>query len=241
MNRLLDIVVSFMGLLVVFPFLLLAAAMVWLRDFHSPFYIADRVGRGGRKFRMVKLRTMTHRADASGVASTAGDDPRITSIGRLLRRFKLDELPQLWNVLKGDMGLVGPRPNVEDETRLYTKEEQHLLDVRPGITDIASIVFADESDILKGCDNPDLTYNQLIRPWKSRFGLLYVKHASFWLDVKLILITALAMVCRRCSLFRVGQVVAALGADATLCAVARREAQLKPHPPPGSDVVVTAR
>lgn len=241
MKRLLDIVASFVGLVLLSPFLLLGAGLIWLQDFRSPFYIPERMGRGGKKFRMVKLRSMVHRADASGVTSTAMDDPRITVIGRSIRHFKLDEFPQLWNVLKGEMSLVGPRPNVEDETRLYTVEEKHLLNARPGITDMASIVFADESEVLKGSDNPDLAYNQLIRPWKSRLGLLYVKHASFWLDVKLILITVLAAVCRQCALYRVGQVVASLGADEELCAVARREVELKPYPPPGCDSVVAAR
>lgn len=241
MKRLLDIVASFLGLVLLSPFLLLGAVLVWLQDFHSPFYIPERVGRGGKKFRMVKLRSMVHRADASGVSSTAGDDPRITWVGRFIRRFKLDEFPQLWNVLKGGMSLVGPRPNIEAETRLYTEVERGLLDVRPGITDMASIVFADESDILQGSDDPDLAYNQLIRPWKSRLGLLYVEHASCWLNVRLILITLLAIVSRSCALYRVGRLVGSLGADEVLCAVARREADLEPHPPPGSDAIVTDR
>jgi len=240
-KRLLDIVASFFGLVLLSPFLLLGAGLVWLQDFHSPFYIPERIGRGGKKFRMVKLRSMVHRADASGVSSTAGDDPRITWVGRFIRRFKLDEFPQLWNVLKGDMSLVGPRPNIEAETRLYTEVEWGLLDVRPGITDMASIVFADESDILQGSDDPDLAYNQLIRPWKSRLGLLYVEHASCWLNVRLILITLLAIVSRSCALYRVGRLVGSLGADEVLCAVARREADLEPHPPPGSDAIVTDR
>jgi lipopolysaccharide/colanic/teichoic acid biosynthesis glycosyltransferase len=240
-KRLLDIGVSIVGLVVLSPFLLLGAVLVWLQDFHSPFYIPERVGRGEHKFRMVKLRSMGHRADASGVSSTAGDDPRITWVGRFIRRFKLDEFPQLWNVLMGDMSLVGPRPNIEDETRLYTDVERGLLDVRPGITDIASIVFADESDILKGSVDPDLTYNQLIRPWKSRLGLLYVQHASCWLNVRLIFLTALALVSRPRALRRTGRLVAALGGDEALCAVARRREELRPHPPPGMEEVVFRR
>jgi lipopolysaccharide/colanic/teichoic acid biosynthesis glycosyltransferase len=162
-------------------------------------------------------------------------------VGQIIRKFKLDEFPQLWNVLKGEMSLVGPRPNVENETRLYTDEEKHLLDVRPGITDMASIVFADESDILKGHADPDLAYNQLIRPWKSRLGLLYVECASFWLDVRLVFLTILAIMSRRWAVMRVGLLVRVLGGDDTLCAVVRRETELTPHPPPGSDTVVTTR
>jgi len=184
---------------------------------------------------------MVHQADTTGVSSTAGDDPRITWVGRIIRKFKLDEFPQLWNVLKGEMRLVGPRPNVEDETGLYTDEEKHLLDVRPGITDMASIVFADESDILKGHDDPDLAYNQLVRPWKSRLGLLYVKHFSFWLDLRLIFLTILAIVRRRLAVLRVGRLVQELGGDDALCAVSRRETELTPHPPPGMQEIVTVR
>ncbi|MDP6035180.1 MAG: sugar transferase, partial [Verrucomicrobiota bacterium] len=135
MKRIFDIVSSFVGLVILSPFLLLGTLLVWLQDFHAPFYVPWRVGRDGEKFRMVKLRSMVHRADKTGVSSTAGDDLRITWVGQIIRKFKLDEFPQLWNVLKGEMSLVGPRPNVEDEARLYTEEEKHLLDVRPGITD----------------------------------------------------------------------------------------------------------
>ena len=241
MKRLLDIVASFMGLVILSPFLFLGALLVWLQDFHSPLYVPWRVGRSGKRFRMVKLRSMVYQADKSGVSSTAGDDLRITWVGRVIRKFKLDEFPQLWNVLKGEMSLVGPRPNVEDETTLYTKEEKHLLDVRPGITDMASIVFADESDILKGHSDPDLAYNQLIRPWKSRLGLLYVEHSSFWLDVRLIILTLLTILHRRAAMFRVGQLVQSLGGDDAICSVARRETELTPHPPPGSDIVVMTR
>ena len=241
MKRLLDIVASFMGLAVLSPFLFLGGLLIWLQDFHSPFYVPWRVGRAGKRIRMVKLRSMVYRADASDVSSTAGDDSRITWVGRIIREFKLDEFPQLWNVLKGEMSLVGPRPNVENETRLYTSEEKHLLDVRPGITDMASIVFADESDILRGHDDPNLAYNQLIRPWKSRLGLLYVEHASFWLDVRLVFLTILAIVSRRSAVRRVGRLVQVLGGDDALCAVARRETDLTPHPPPGKKEIVTVR
>ncbi len=241
MKRIFDIVSSFVGLVILSPFLLLGTLLVWLQDFHAPFYVPWRVGRDGGKFRMVKLRSMVHRADKTGVSSTAGDDLRITWVGQIIRKFKLDEFPQLWNVLKGEMSLVGPRPNVEDETELYTHEEKHLLDVRPGITDMASIVFADESDILMGHDDPDLAYNQLIRPWKSRLGLLYVEHASFWLDVRLVFLTVLAILGRRSAVMLVGRLVQELGGDEALCVVARRKTELTPHPPPGSDTVVTTR
>lgn len=240
MKRALDIVASLLGLALVGPFLLVAALLIWLQDFHSPLYIPWRVARGGGKFRMIKLRSMVHRADTTGVSSTAGDDPRITGLGRTIRRFKLDELPQLWNVLVGDMSLVGPRPNVESETRAYTAAERHLLDARPGITDMASIAFADEAEILRGSADPDWAYNQLIRPWKSRLGLLYVDKASFGLDVRLLMLTALTLTNRRAALDRLEKLVTRLGAPADVCAAAGRRQVLVPHPPPGMTAPVGA-
>src|ERR671924_606491 len=127
LKRVFDVVLSVLGLVLASPVLLPTMVAVWLQDFHSPFYIAPRVGRGGRAFRMVKLRSMVVNADKSGVDSTGANDRRITAIGSFVRRFKLDELTQLWNVLIGDMSLVGPRPNVKRETDLYTAVEQQLL------------------------------------------------------------------------------------------------------------------
>jgi lipopolysaccharide/colanic/teichoic acid biosynthesis glycosyltransferase len=214
---------------------------VWLQDFHSPFYIAPRVGKGDRDFRMVKLRSMVVNADASGVDSTSSSDSRITAVGRFIRKFKLDELMQLWNVLLGDMSLVGPRPNVRRETELYTDEERKLLSVRPGITDLASIVFSDEGDILKDKDDPDLAYNQLIRPWKSRLALISLEHSSLGLDLQTVWLTAVAILSRRRALAGVARVLSKLEADPEICAVARRTEPLAPYPPPGSDSIVMAR
>ena len=180
MKRLMDVLVSFFGLLFLSPVLAVVMFFIWKQDRHSPFYVAPRVGKDGRIFRVVKLRSMVAGADKTGVDSTSAYDPRITSIGRFIRRFKLDEFTQLWNVLKGEMSLAGPRPNVKRETDLYTDVEKGLLSVKPGITDFSSIVFSDENDILKDSKDPDIDYNQLIRPWKSRLGLLYVKHQSFF-------------------------------------------------------------
>lgn len=229
------------GLLATALLLLPVMLLVWLQDRHSPFYIAGRVGLNHRPFRMVKLRSMVVHADHTGVDSTAGDDARITPLGRFIRRYKLDELTQLWNVLLGDMSLVGPRPNVPREVSLYTPVERRLLDARPGITDIASIVFADEGDILRDLPDPDLAYNQLIRPWKSRFGLFYVDHQSPLLDLRLIGLTLLAMVSRRQALDRVVALLEVLGADAILCRVAARRDPLQPSPPPGAERIVISR
>src|SRR5665213_1095263 len=171
-------------------------ALIWLQDFGSPFYIAVRAKAPGRAFKMVKLRSMVKNADRKGGASTAGDDRRITWVGRLIRKTKFDEVPQLVNVLVGDMSLVGPRPQVVRDLAFYTEEEFHLFDARPGITDFSSIVFSDEGDILEGSENPDLRYNQVIRPWKSRLGLFYARHQGIWIDLQLIFLTVLAIVSR---------------------------------------------
>ena len=180
-------------------------------------------------------------ADKSGVDSTSSDDKRITWIGRFIRKIKLDEITQLWNVLIGDMSLVGPRPNVQTDVDIYTNDEFHLLDVRPGITDFSSIVFADEGDILAGSKESNLDYNKLIRPWKSRLGILYIKNKSFFLDLKLILLTAISIISRPRALKSINKILVNLSADEKLIEVAKRKNQLTPYPPPGSDSIVTSR
>jgi lipopolysaccharide/colanic/teichoic acid biosynthesis glycosyltransferase len=241
MKRLLDIVVSFLGLFFMSPVLAVVIYLIWKQDHHSPFYVASRVGKNGKIFKMVKLRSMIVDADKTGVDSTSADDVRITSIGRFIRRFKLDEFTQLWNVLKGDMSLVGPRPNVKRETDLYTQVENGLLSVKPGITDFSSIVFSDENDILKDSKDPDIDYNQLIRPWKSRLGLLYVEHLSFLLDCALVLLTVLAIFSREKALWGVNRLLMLLDAPADVIRVSKREDVLVPFPPPGADSVVVSR
>lgn len=241
LKRTFDIIVSFFGLLLTSPLLIPLLILVWLQDYHSPFYIASRIGRDGRVFKMVKLRSMIVGADRSGIDSTAGNDSRITSLGQFIRTYKLDELPQLLNVLKGDMSIVGPRPNVQRETDLYTQLERELLSVRPGITDIASIVFSDEGEILADSQDPDLAYNQLIRPWKSRLGLLYVRNSSLLLDLKLIYLTTVAILSRQKALNGMQKLLDELNANQTLKRVAQRKEPLEPFPPPGVDEIVTYR
>lgn len=236
-----DLVASAMGLAVTLPFWLPSAVLIYWGDRHSPFYIADRVGRGGRPFRMVKFRSMVIGADRTGVDSTGAKDARITPVGAFVRRYKVDELPQLLNVIKGEMSVVGPRPNVAREVALYTAEERRLLDVRPGITDISSIVFSDEGEVLADSADPDLDYNQLIRPWKSRLGLLYVQHASVQLDLRIVWLTAVAILDRQRALAGVDRLLGDLEADGELRRVAQRRATLVPTPPPGSDEIVTTR
>jgi lipopolysaccharide/colanic/teichoic acid biosynthesis glycosyltransferase len=184
---------------------------------------------------------MVVRADRTGVDSTGANDPRITPIGRFIRRYKLDEVTQLWNVLRGQMSLVGPRPQVKRDADLYTTEEKRLLSIRPGITDFASIVFADEGEILKDRADPDLAYNHLIRPWKSRLGLFYLDNNSLSVDLQLILITAVAVGSRGVALRQVHALLTRLGAAEDLARIALRQDALMPYPPPGSDLIVMSR
>jgi lipopolysaccharide/colanic/teichoic acid biosynthesis glycosyltransferase len=241
MKRLFDIVASIIGLVLASPVLVPVMFLVWIQDWHSPFYVAPRVGRGGALFKMVKLRSMIINADKSGVDSTSAADRRITPVGHFIRRYKLDELTQLWNVLKGDMSLVGPRPNVKRETDLYTPLEKRLLEVQPGITDFSSIVFSDEGDILKDQADPDIAYNQLIRPGKGLLGLFYIEHRSLLVDLRLCWLTAVAIVSRPRALAGVVDFLTGLGAPPELVAIASRKSQLVPMPPPGSNEIVTSR
>jgi lipopolysaccharide/colanic/teichoic acid biosynthesis glycosyltransferase len=188
---------------------------------------------------MVKLRSMRILADTSGVMSTAGNDPRITAIGRFVRRWKRDEMTQLWNVLCGDMSLVGPRPQVLPDVARYTPQELEMT-VRPGITDLASIVFADEGEILRGAADSDLRYHQLIRPWKSRLALLYVRGGSVGLDLRIIWLTVLTIAARPTALPGVARLVRELGGGEELALVALREQPLREAPPPGETAVVAS-
>lgn len=241
LKRFVDIAIALIGLVLASVIIVPTAVAVWLQDFRSPFYMGPRVARGGGTFRMVKLRSMVVRADKTGVDSTGANDPRITPVGQFIRKYKLDEVTQLWNVLWGQMSLVGPRPQVKRDADLYTAEERRLLTVRPGITDFSSIVFADEGEILKSEPDPDLAYNQLIRPWKSRLGLFYIDNSSVLLDIRLIAITAGAIVSRTAALERVHALLRRRGAPEDLVEVALRRVALVPQPPPGSNRIVTSR
>jgi len=240
-KRLFDIFISFFGLLFFSPILIIAIFLIWIEDKKSPFYITQRLGKGEKQFNMIKLRSMLVDADKSGVVSSSNNDMRITPIGHKIRKYKLDEFIQLWNVLNGDMSLVGPRPNVKDETNLYTDIEKKLLLVRPGITDFSSIVFSDEGEILEGKENPNLTYNQLIRPWKSRLGLIYINNQSFLLDIKIIIHTLVAIFSRQRALNWVVSQLKLFNVDSKVVKISKREQDLYPFPPPGSDKVVIKR
>ncbi|MBF0424571.1 MAG: sugar transferase [Magnetococcales bacterium] len=241
MKRLLDLSLSVVGLVLLSPVLLAFMYLIWRQDRHSPFYIPPRVGLNDVPFKMVKLRSMIINADKSGVDSTGSADARITRVGHMIRRYKLDEFMQLWNVLLGDMSLVGPRPNVAREVALYTTVERKLLTVKPGITDFSSIVFSDEGEILKDSKDPDLDYNQLIRPWKNRLGLFYVEHANLALDIQLIVLTVIAILSRPRALRGVSELLRSYDAPEELVRTALRDQPLVPTPPPGSDQIVQSR
>jgi lipopolysaccharide/colanic/teichoic acid biosynthesis glycosyltransferase len=193
LKRVFDVVCAAAGLVFLSPLLVWIAWRIKREDGGPVFYRGVRVGLHGKPFRIYKFRTMAVDAEKMGASSTSDDDPRITRIGRFLRKYKLDELPQLINVLKGDMSFVGPRPQVKWAVDLYTDEEKALLNVRPGITDYASLRFPNEGEILKGSKDPDKDYMEKIHPEKMRLSLEYVRNRSFWLDLKLILQTVAAI------------------------------------------------
>ncbi|MBB4846209.1 lipopolysaccharide/colanic/teichoic acid biosynthesis glycosyltransferase [Paucibacter oligotrophus] len=191
-KRLFDILCAGLGLLLLLPLLILLA--LWIKwDSPGPvMFRQERVGRFGRPFYIHKFRSM--RVDNAGLQITVGEDPRITRSGRLLRAAKLDELPQLWDVLRGAMSLVGPRPEVPRYVALYTPEQRELvLSLRPGITDTASIEYRDESRLLAQSTEPERTYVEVIMPAKLAYACRYVQERSFWGDVGLILKTLRAI------------------------------------------------
>ncbi len=194
MKRSFDLTISALGFIVLSPLLVWIAWKIKNEDGGSIFYRGLRVGRHGKPFRIFKFRTMVVDAEKIGPSSTASEDSRITRTGKFLRKHKLDELPQLFNVLLGQMSFVGPRPEVKRFTDMYTEEEKAVLAVRPGITDWASIWNCDEGSILAGADDPDQAYMELIRPTKLKLQLKYVREASFFADLKIILLTLLTII-----------------------------------------------
>lgn len=195
-KRLFDIASSSSGLIAISPFLVAISALIKAEDGGPVFYRGVRVGKDGKPFRIFKFRTMVVDAEQRGGPSTSDDDPRITKIGKILRKYKLDELPQLLNVLKGEMSIVGPRPEVEQYVDLYTDEEKAILKLRPGITDWASIWNPDEGALLAGNPDPEKAYLEKIRPEKIRLQLEYVKQHSLLTDLEIISKTLLTLLKR---------------------------------------------
>lgn len=186
MKRLFDIIASGIGLIILCPFLLLIAVIVKLDSPGPVFYRQVRVGRNNRDFRIFKFRTMQVDSDKGSLVTIGGRDPRVTRAGYYLRKFKIDELPQLINVFLGDMSLVGPRPEVRHYVNYWTEEQMHVLDVRPGITDPASIKFRNENELMEQAEDPESYYINVIMQEKLKLYLDYVHHNSIWGDIKLI-------------------------------------------------------
>lgn len=186
MKRLFDIMVSFIGLICLLPLLLLVAVLIKLDSMGPVFFKQQRMGMRFRPFQILKFRTMVQDSSTKGQSITVGDDPRITRVGRFLRKSKFDELPQLFNVLKGDMSLVGPRPEVPDYVELFRHDYEEILKVRPGITDLASIKYRDEATILGQSENPEEEYIVHILPEKINLAKEYIRRSSLIFDLSVI-------------------------------------------------------
>lgn len=183
MPRIIEFFLALIGLLLLSPFLILIAIAVRLDSGKPVFFIQERVGKKGKPFNLYKFRTMIRLAHRGGYLTVGSNDTRVTRVGKRLRKTKLDELPQLFNVLKGDMSFVGPRPEVIKYVELYTEEQRRVLNVRPGITDLASIEFFNENELLGQSSRPEQTYIEEIMPKKLEINLRYLEKKSFFNDV----------------------------------------------------------
>lgn len=188
-KRIFDFSISLLGIIILSPILLLVSIMIKIDSKGNILFLQKRVGRFGKEFNIYKFRTMVTDAEKLGKQITIGNDSRITKIGGFLRKFKIDELPQLFNVLKGDMSLVGPRPEVPKYVNLYTKEQKRVLDVRPGITDMASLRYKDENDLLGSVDNPEEFYINVIMKDKLKLNIEYIENSNIFFDIYLIIKT----------------------------------------------------
>ena len=191
MKRLFDIVFSFIMLILFVPLFLLMACWIRLDSKGDVFFGQERIGRGGQPFKLWKFRTMHPKSELHGQLTVGATDSRITRVGYYLRKFKVDELPQLWNVLRGDMSVVGPRPEVPKYVALYSRQQREVLSIRPGITDYASLKYFEESELLAKAENPEETYIREIMPAKLKLNSDYLKHQSLPGDIKIILQTGL--------------------------------------------------
>lgn len=188
-KRIFDIIFSIFGIIILSPFFILISLIILLTSAGGVFYKQVRVGKKGKEFKLIKFRTMRQGADKSGSLTVGMRDKRITRAGFYLRKYKLDELPQLFNVLKGDMSFVGPRPEVPKYVAMYTAEQKEVLKVKPGITDYASIEYSKENELLATAANAEETYVNDIMPAKLRLNMRYINEMSMLTDVKIILKT----------------------------------------------------
>lgn len=193
-KRIFDIVMSLIGLIILGIPMIIIGIIIKLSSEGPVFYKQVRVGKSNKDFKILKFRTMIVDADKKGMQITVGKDPRITGIGHFLRKTKIDELPQLINVLKGEMSFVGPRPEVRKYVEMYDNYQKNVLKIKPGITDLASIEYRDESTLLGQSANPEKTYIEEIMPTKLKLNLKYMQEFSFFYDIKLILKTLVKIV-----------------------------------------------
>jgi lipopolysaccharide/colanic/teichoic acid biosynthesis glycosyltransferase len=196
MIRLLDIIFSFLGLIFFSPLFFIICLLVKLSSAGPVFYRQVRVGQNFKDFSLLKFRTMKINADQLGLLTVGGRDPRVTSIGYYLRKFKLDELPQLWNVLIGEMSLVGPRPEVRKYVEQYNESQKNVLSVKPGITDWASILYKDENVILEKSANPEFDYVNVIMPDKIKYNFIFINNYSITEYFKILFVTIYRLVIR---------------------------------------------
>jgi lipopolysaccharide/colanic/teichoic acid biosynthesis glycosyltransferase len=188
-KRIFDLLTSFIAILLLLPFFILVALFIAFDSKGNIIYTQNRVGRNKVNFRLFKFRTMCTNADKQGLLTVGDHDSRITRAGYWLRKYKIDELPQLFNILKGDMSFVGPRPEVSKYVELYDATQQRVLSVRPGITDWASIEYIDENELLASASDPETFYKTNIIPRKISQNLRYIDHKNLWIDMKIILLT----------------------------------------------------
>ena len=189
MIRLLDIIFSTLGIIILLPLFIIICLIIKADSKGGCFFIQERIGKGGKPFGILKFRTMRCGADADGLLTIGTHDKRITRVGSFLRKTKIDELPQLWNVLKGEMSIVGPRPEVEKYVLLYTEEQRRVLSVRPGITDYASIEYVNENEILSQASDPDRAYIEKVMPHKIKLSMRYLEHYCVSEYLKIIFLT----------------------------------------------------
>lgn len=193
MKRILDILCSFVVLVLLLPVWLVVALLIVLESRGGVFYVQKRVGKDNRDFNLYKFRTMRPDSDSKGLLTVGARDSRITRVGYFLRKYKIDEFPQLLNILKGDMSIVGPRPEVRKYVDLYTPEQMRVLSVRPGLTDYASIRYVNENEVLAASDDPERTYIEEVMPAKLALNLQYIDNQSLKEDFKLIFKTFTAI------------------------------------------------
>lgn len=196
-KRIFDFTVSLIGIMLFLPLLLIISLLIWIDSKGDIFYKQTRVGLNKVDFKLLKFRTMFCGAESSGLLTIGDHDNRITRIGFWLRKYKIDELPQLFNILKGDMSFVGPRPEVNKYVELYDSIQQRVLSVKPGITDWASIQFVNEPQLLASSQNPEVFYIENIIPYKIMQNLKYIDHNNLWIDIKIILLTIKSIVLKQ--------------------------------------------